>query len=117
MKSDQRLTKGPNGRDSKGRFKPGCKPGPGNPHAAAVSRWRKGLIEAVTPEDITAVVLVLVQEAKAGRAWAVRELLDRTLGKAVQAFELEGALQSGGAFPDDFLAYLDWKAKQAGGNP
>jgi len=68
------------------------------------------LAEAVTPDDITAVVTVLVQEAKAGQSWAVRELLNRTLGRTRQSVQIEGAVQNVEYFPDDFLEYLDWKA-------
>lgn len=52
----------------------------GNPHAAKVNAWRKSLAGAVTPDDILEVTLKLLEQAKAGEAWAIRELLDRTVG-------------------------------------
>ncbi len=49
------------------------------------------LAESVTAEDIRAVLTVLVEKAKAGEPWAVKEFLDRTLGKADQRLEVTGA--------------------------
>lgn len=70
-----------------GRFAPGNRAAlnRGNPHAAKVMAWRGALADAVTPDDIRAVVLRLVSEAKAGEGWAVRELLDRTIGPSGRA--------------------------------
>ncbi len=64
--------------------------GPGNPHAGAVGRWRVMLTETVTAEDIRAVINVLLERAKAAEPWAVKELLDRCLGKAHQTTEISG---------------------------
>ncbi|MEE8130840.1 MAG: hypothetical protein V3T48_11145 [Vicinamibacterales bacterium] len=71
-------------RDENGRFIKGCPPGPGNPHVAKVALWRAAMAEGVSREDIDAVIKVLVEKAKTGERWAVRELLDRTLGKPLQ---------------------------------
>ena len=75
-------TNGPNGRDGLGRFAPGNAGGPGSPHVRAVASWRAALAATVTRQDIEDVLHQLVVEAKAGKSWAVRELLDRCLGKA-----------------------------------
>lgn len=72
------------GRDAAGRFTKGNAGGPGNPNARNVNRWRAALIGSVTEEDVEAVVEILVAKAKAGEPWAIKEFLDRTLGKAVQ---------------------------------
>jgi hypothetical protein len=80
---------GSNGRGAGGRFGKGNPGGPGNPYAARVGRWRATLAETVTDADMQAVAKTLVKAAKAGEAWAVRELLDRTLGKAVEADLIE----------------------------
>ncbi len=40
------------------------------------------LAETITAEDIRAVLNVLLDRAKAAEPWAVKELLDRCLGKA-----------------------------------
>lgn len=76
-------------RDSKGRFLPGNPGGPGNPQARNVATWRKALADAVSAEDITEVAQRLLDAAKAGEPWAVRELLDRLLGKPYVQIELQ----------------------------
>jgi len=68
-------------RDGRGRFVKGWKGGPGNPHASIVMEWRKALVKAVTPEDVTAVMEKLIEKARAGEAWAVKEFLDRCVGR------------------------------------
>ena len=77
------------GRDQGGRFTKGNNGGPGNPHAAKVAQLRSVLLEAVTPEDIRAVVEALVTEAKAGNVSAMREFFNRVLGQpqAIDAIE------------------------------
>ena len=86
-------TNGSNGRDSQGRFLPGNAGGPGNPHAAAVGKWRSALARAVTPEDLEEAIRAMVDLAKAGESWAVRELLNRCLGRPAQTVALEGGDQ------------------------
>jgi hypothetical protein len=80
---------GSNGRARGGKFAPGNKGGPGNPHAARVGQWRKQLAEALTDTEFGGVIRALVAAAKAGEPWAVREVLDRTLGKPVEADLIE----------------------------
>jgi len=75
------------GRDRRGRFAAGNPGGPGNPHARTAAAWRWELFEAVTPADVRAVVRTLVRRAKASEPWAVREILDRCLGRPGQANE------------------------------
>ncbi len=72
-------------RDNRGRFASGNKGGPGNPYAARVGRWRAIMTEAVTDDDLRAVVAALVAAAKRGESWAVKEVFDRTVGKPVEA--------------------------------
>src|SRR5689334_20040804 len=72
-------------RDGNGRFLPGNRGGPGNPHAKKVAQLRSALLETVTPEDMRTIVLKLVEMAKGGDLPAIRELLERTLGKRVEA--------------------------------
>lgn len=72
-------------RSPSGRFLPGNQGGPGNPHAAQVSRLRAELLRAVTPEDMREVIRALVGLAKSGDVRAIKELLDRVLGKPVEA--------------------------------
>ncbi len=86
------LANGENGRavrDDRGRFRPGNRAavGRGNPHADRVHAWRAALAATVTEDDLRAVIGKLVEAAKAGKPWAIRELLDRCLGKPTQAIE------------------------------
>ena len=71
----------PNGRDGRGRFAPGWKGGPGNPHAAQVARLRAEMLDAVTPDDMRAIVSRLVELARGSDVRAIKEVLDRTLGR------------------------------------
>ena len=68
-------------RDGRGRFLPGNPGGPGNPMGRNVAVWRAALAGAVSADDVVAVTEKLLAAAKAGEPWAVRELLDRLLGK------------------------------------
>lgn len=77
------------GRGPGGRFAPGNPGGPGNPHAAHVGRLRSALLSAVTPEDLNVIARKLVELARAGEMPAIRELLDRTLGRPTEADVLE----------------------------
>jgi hypothetical protein len=72
-----------------GRFAAGNSGGPGNPHAQHVGRLRSALLSAITPQDMEAIVARLVELAKAGEMPAIRELLDRVLGKPVEADLIE----------------------------
>ena len=81
---------GTNGdRDSRGRFAPGCPGGPGNPHAKQVAALRSALLEAVTPEDVAAIIAKLIAQAKDGDLPSAREVLSRALGPPIPADLLE----------------------------
>lgn len=74
------------GRDpASGRFVPGWRGGPGNPHGRRVGALRAALLDAVTDDDFRAVAAMLVSLAKGGELAAIRELLDRVLGRPVEA--------------------------------
>ena len=77
------------GRDSGGRFATGNRGGPGNPHAKHVGELRSALLAAVTAKDMRAIARTLVARAKAGDVRAIKELLDRTLGKPQEADLIE----------------------------
>ena len=79
----------PNGRDPSGRFVQGWQGGPGNPYAHQVSRLRAAMLAAVSEHDMIAIIARLVQLAKDGDVRAIKELLDRTLGRPVEADLLE----------------------------
>ena len=82
-------TNGGNGRGPSGRFRKGNPGGPGNPFAGRVQALRAALLEAVTPEDLREVVVRMVADAKVGDHQARKELLDRVLGRPLEADVLE----------------------------
>lgn len=63
--------------------------GPGNPFGAARQRYRAALFRAVTDERFERIVQQLLTQAEDGERWAIREVLDRLLGKASQPIELQ----------------------------
>lgn len=78
-----------NERDTGGRFLPGNKAAKGNPHARHVAQLRAALMRAVTPSDIQEIITSLVTAAKGGDINAARIILERTLGKPLEADILE----------------------------
>ena len=77
-----------NGRSADGRFAKGNPGGPGNPYSQRTSRLRAMLLDSITEDDFRAVVAKLIAMAKAGDIVAIRELLDRALGKSKGTVEL-----------------------------
>ena len=77
------------GHQPNGRFALGNRCGRGNPLAGRAAKIRAVLLEALTEEDAKAIAERLIEMAKSGDLAAVRELLDRTVGKCVQADLLE----------------------------
>jgi len=73
------------GRDVAGRFQAGNPGGPGNPYAKQVGRLRSAMLDAVSEEDMRAVVAKLVELAKDGSVPAAKEVLERTLGRPTEA--------------------------------
>ena len=71
--------KGERGEDS--RFLPGNARGPGNPYAKKVAALRGSLINAVTHEDIEAIINSQVEKAKQGDPVAAKFILERILGR------------------------------------
>lgn len=94
-KANATVSKGSNGRSANGRFLPGCKPGPGNPHAQATADFRRALHEVVSEKDFREVAKQLLEIAKSGEGWAIRELFDRVLGKPTQPVEQNIELAGG----------------------
>ena len=60
---------------SGGKFAAGNPGGPGNPHGGQVARLRAAMLEAVSEDDMRAVVLKLVELAKGGDLKAIDLLL------------------------------------------
>jgi len=74
-------------RDARGRFLPGNQAAKGHrhPHARRAVKLAEAFCETVKVADIRAVAKKLVQMARKGDLQAIRELLDRTLGRPPQA--------------------------------
>lgn len=79
----------PAGRDGRGRFSAGNRGGPGNPLAGQVAKLRAAMLEAVTEDDMRAIIATLIEQAKSGNIAAIKELFERTLGKPQEADLLE----------------------------
>ncbi len=89
----QRVERRPvEGRDpATGRFVEGWRGGPGNAHISQVKRWRETLYACVTDDELQAVFRNLVDLATdrtCPSPWATKELLNRALGKPVDAQRL-----------------------------
>ena len=54
-----------------------------------LSQLRSALIEAVTPEDVTAIARKMIEMATAGDIQAIREVLLRVLGRPQEADLIE----------------------------
>ena len=59
-----------------------------------VTSWRRAFTRSVTAADVTKAMQKLLDAVDNGESWAIKELLDRTLGKADQRHEITG--DSGG---------------------
>lgn len=79
------MSPSPNGRNGRGQFVKGNSGGPGNPNPRRTAALRKALLSCVTPDDIRAVAAALIAKAKSGDLPAIRELLDRTIGRPMPA--------------------------------
>ena len=60
-------------------------------------------MSAVTPSDMEAVVLMLINKARGGSVLAAKELLDRVLGKSTQEVAMDVRTQRS---PDEIRATL-----------
>jgi hypothetical protein len=76
-----------NGRTASGKFAPGNKGGPGNPHAKRVAEIRGQLLEAATPARMKKVINALLTQAESGDMAAIKEVFDRLIGKPTQPIE------------------------------
>jgi hypothetical protein len=79
----------PSGRDARGRFAKSNLGGPGNPHARRVAQYRRALWNAVTDEDIAAIVRRQIEKAKDGDTAAAKLVLEYTAGKPVPTVDAD----------------------------
>lgn len=77
-------------RGPDGKFLPGNKLSPGVAvHNKNRRMYQETLNECVSKDDFAEVTKVLLGKAKEGEGWAIKELLDRLLGKAKQVAEVD----------------------------
>jgi hypothetical protein len=79
-----------NWHDERHRFAKGNPGGPGNPYIRRLAEHRQALAEAITADDLRAVLKKLLKLALAGEAWAISEVLNRCLGRPPLPVELAG---------------------------
>lgn len=72
-----------------GKFAKGNKLGRGNPLAGRAAKIRAILLKELKPADAKAIAAKLIAQAKGGDMQAIREILDRTIGKPASADLLE----------------------------
>jgi hypothetical protein len=70
-------------------FTKGGPGGPGNPFLGEIQKYRSMMYKCITSEDFKRVVKKLIATANTGEGWAIKELLDRVLGKAQQPIDLQ----------------------------
>ena len=69
-------------RSANGNFAKGNSGGPGNPLAKRTAHIKRVLLDAVTDDDLQAIVKSLIEQAKGGNAKAAELVLNRLIGKA-----------------------------------
>ena len=76
-------------RDSNGRFRLSNAGGPENPLADKIGKLRAALVAVVTEEDVREIARGLIATAKGGDVRAIKELLDRTIGRPIETDLIE----------------------------
>jgi len=74
-------------------FKKGNPGGPGNPLAGKIAKLRASIVDAVTPEDFKKIAKKLLALALTGDVQAIKELMNRTIGKEKQILEIEAPIK------------------------
>jgi hypothetical protein len=78
--------------DARGKFTKGNTMGQGNPFARRVARFKAAALQAVTPQDLQAVVRRLVEAAQQGDTAAARVILPYLVGRPEGAVEVDRIL-------------------------
>jgi hypothetical protein len=106
------------GRDGRtGRFLPGNRAGRGNPQAGRVAALRAALLREVTGGDLRAAVRALIDKATGGDVAAIRELLDRCIGRAPASDETEAPINTAPTYILEGECWLQMLANQARPSP
>jgi hypothetical protein len=85
--SPDRATGSKEGHDLRGRFTRNNKGGPGNPFARQTAALRQAMLDAMTGEDIHAMVRQLIQKAREGDVSAIRLALAYGIGKPAKTVD------------------------------
>ena len=72
-------------RKMNGQFGEGNKYGKGNPHAQKVAQLRTAMMEAITTDDLKAIVATLITQSKAGDIQSIKILLPYLIGAVPQS--------------------------------
>lgn len=75
-------------KDSRGRFAPGNRGGPGRPRKAIEARYQKIVYSAITEDALFRAVSKLIELAEQGDVAAIREVLRLALPAKPDPFEL-----------------------------
>ena len=82
---------GKSGRNAKGQFAEGNKAGSYSKDIARKTQiLRQVFMDELKEEDIRQICRVLIRKAKRGQLAAIKEVMDRGMGKVPQAMELGG---------------------------
>jgi hypothetical protein len=79
---------GVSGRSKDGQFTAGNKFGSGNPCNKKAQQLRNSLLQTVTEDDLISITKTLISMARNGNLVAIREVLDRALGKPTASIEV-----------------------------
>jgi hypothetical protein len=91
--------RGANGHAKNGRFTLGNPGGPGNPFADRIQAYRRIFFEAVSVDDLYAIIRRVVGLAKLGDIAAAKVVLERALGRV--ELDLRGLINAGATFDPD----------------
>jgi hypothetical protein len=106
------------GRDGRtGRFLRGNRAGRGNPQARRVAALRAALLREVTGGDLRAAVRALIDKATGGDVAAIRELLDRCIGRATPPDETAAPIRTAPAYILEGECWLQMLENQARPSP
>jgi hypothetical protein len=94
------------GRDANGKFVKGNREGCGNPFARQVAHARQTILDCVTPEELKAVTLALLEKAKQGDVPAARVIFEYTIGKPSKAVDPDRLNQEEFRYFKDTARYL-----------
>jgi hypothetical protein len=75
------------GRDARGRFARGNLGGPGNPFARQVAALRQAAVDAVSADDVRAIIAKMTEKALAGDVAAAKVVLSYAVGRPAAAPE------------------------------